>query len=387
MSLPPNPYGSTVDPIAVYVHIPWCASLCPYCDFDKQAHDFRLVDAYLDALLQHVEATPPRSAHSLYFGGGTPSLLTPARLARIVDACRARFGLDGAEITVEANPSDVVTHKIEAYLRTGVNRISLGVQSLDDDELHFLGRRHTADKARRAVQAIRAAGCDDLSLDLMYGLEAQDLGRLSASLGGLLDLQPDHLSAYALTLETSTPMGVDLAAGRVDLPDDDAVADQYGLIQETLAAAGFIQYELSNWARPGHSSVHNLTYWRNGEWVGLGAGAAGSFEGLRYKRTPVVRNYVAGATAGDPAYVECELWTAASMKRDTVMLGMRLAEGVSDDDFCGRFGSSLTEYCTGRLADLADAGVLRWRDGRLSLDPSSYFVCNAVLAEILPAIP
>lgn len=375
---------SSAPTIAVYVHIPWCASLCPYCDFDKQATDFGLVDSYIDALVRHVEATPARTAHSLFFGGGTPSLLTIPRLARIVEACKARFGLVDAEVTVEANPSDIVAHKVAGYLEAGVTRISLGVQSLDDDELRFLGRRHTADKARRAGAAIREAGCDDLSLDVMYGLPGQSLERLRATLHGLITLEPDHLSCYALTIEPTTPMGAELAAGVIHLPDDDRVADQYVEIQATLGAAGFVQYELSNWARPGHASRHNCTYWRNGEWVGLGAGAAGSFMGLRYKRTPVVRDYIAAAMAGNPAYIESEGWIPETMMRDTVMLGLRLAEGVSDEVFRASFGRSLVDYCTDRLPVLVGAGVLHWRDHCLALDPASYFVCNGVLAEILP---
>jgi len=379
---PPTPAPS----VAVYVHIPWCASICPYCDFDKQASEFRLVDAYIDALICHTRRTPARPAHSLYLGGGTPSLLTVQRVARIIEACRAHFPLStDAEVTLEANPSDIVAHKVEAYLQAGITRISLGVQSLDDAELRFLGRRHTVDKARWAAQAIREAGCKDLSVDFMYGLPGQSTERVRRSIDGLLALSPDHISCYALTLEPTTPMGTEAAAGRLSLPDDDAIADQYAEIQASLAVAGFAQYELSNWARPGHASVHNLTYWRNGEYVGLGAGAAGSFMGLRYKRTPVIRDYIAAAAAGDPAYVECEPWTPTTMLRDTVMLGLRLAEGVSDRAFRERFGVSLADYCTDRLGDLVRAAVLRWRGDRLALDPTSYFVCNAVLSEILPA--
>lgn len=371
--------------VGIYVHIPWCASICPYCDFDKQAADFRVVDDYIDALIRHVEATPRRRAHSLYFGGGTPSLLTPARLRRIIDACRCHFDLaPDAEITLEANPSDVVAHKMAAYLEAGVKRLSLGVQSFDDGELRFLGRRHTADKAKRAFLAAREGGCTDLSVDLMYGLPGRDLSTLRCSLDQMLALAPDHISCYALTLEPSTPMGAEVAAGRISLPDEDAVAEQYAKIRGTLAAAGFEQYELSNWARPGHQSWHNLTYWRNDEYVGLGAGAAGSEGGARYKRTPVVRDYIRAAAAGEPGYVECEPWTQKSMMRDTVMLGLRLADGISDAEFGARFGVSLAEYGTARLSDLVNAGVLRWRSGRLALDPASYFVCNAVLAEILP---
>lgn len=373
--------------VGIYVHIPWCAAICPYCDFDKQATDFRLVDDYIDALIRHVEATPRRRAHSLYFGGGTPSLLTPARLGRIIDVCRSHFDLEpDAEITVEANPSDVVAHKMAAYLEAGVKRLSLGVQSFDDGELRFLGRRHTADKAKRAFLAAREGGCTDLSVDLMYGLPGRDLSTLRCSLDQMLALAPDHISCYALTLEPSTPMGAEVAAGRISLPDEDAVAEQYAKIRGTLAAAGFEQYELSNWARPGHQSRHNLTYWRNDEYVGLGAGAAGSEGGARYKRTPIVRDYIRAAAAGEPGYVEGEPWTQTSMMRDTVMLGLRLADGISDAEFGARFGVSLTDYCTPRLSDLVNAGVLRWRSGRMALDPASYFVCNAVLAEILPGL-
>jgi len=333
-----------------------------------------------------MDAQPRRSTHSLYFGGGTPSLLTPARLARLIHAWRTRFAvIDSHEITVESNPSDIVAHKVEAYLRAGVNRISLGVQSLDDDELRFLGRRHTADKAMRAAQAVREAGCRDLSLDLMYGLPDQPMDALRRSLNGLIALEPDHVSCYALTLEPDTPMGAEASAGRLDLPEDDAVADQYAEIQRMLAEAGFHQYELSNWARPGHESIHNLTYWRNGDWIGLGSGAAGSAAGRRYKRTPAVRDYLAAAMRGEPGFIECEDWTRASRMRDTLMLGLRLAEGVSDAEFEARFGVALRDYCAERLDDLVRKGVLHWCEDRLALDPSSYFVCNSVLSEILPS--
>jgi oxygen-independent coproporphyrinogen-3 oxidase len=383
-ALPDLLWESTAS-IAVYVHIPWCASLCPYCDFDKQASEFRLVDAYIDAVLRHVEAAPPRVAHSLFFGGGTPSLLTVPRLARIIDACRDHFRMAAdAEITIEANPSDVVAHKVEAYLAAGVNRISLGVQSLQDDELLLLGRRHSAEKAIRAAHAIREAGCGNVSLDVMYGLPGQSVAALDRTLDGIIALEPAHVSCYALTLEHTTPMGAAAEAGQLTLLDDDIVADQYARIQERLGAAGFGQYEISNWAQPGRESRHNLTYWRNGEWLGLGAGAAGSFMGFRAKRTPVVRDYITAANAGEAGYVEQEPWTREHRMRDTVMLGLRLAEGVSDTDFQRRFGVGLAAYCTARLADLLAAGVLRWHGDRLALDPAHYFVCNAVLGDILP---
>jgi oxygen-independent coproporphyrinogen III oxidase len=371
--------------IAIYIHWPWCAAICPYCDFDKQAADFGASDSYIDALLAHLTASTPRDVHSVYFGGGTPSLLRPDRLQRILDGIRAHMRLlPGAEVTLEANPSDVVPHKIEAYLSGGVNRISLGVQSLVDTELKFLGRRHDADTAVRAAKDIRAANCANLSLDLMYGLPGQTEADLRHSLEGLIALQPTHLSCYALTLEEGTPMGAEAAAGTLALPEDDAVAASYALIQERLDQAGFRQYEVSNWARASRESIHNLTYWLNGEYMGLGAGAAGSFEGFRYKRNPVVRAYIDAALRGDPALVDVEPWSRESRMRDTVMLGLRLAVGVSDVDFRTEFGVGLADYCTDRLGPLADAGVLRWHGDRLAIAPSRFFVSNAVLAEILP---
>lgn len=373
-------------PIAVYVHVPWCASICPYCDFPKQASDFGLVDPFVDAVIRHIEAEPPRRAHSLFFGGGTPSLLMPARLGRLIDAWRARFTpRPDAEVTIEANPSDVVAHKVEAYLRAGVTRLSLGVQSLDDAELRFLGRRHTADKAVRAAQAIRAAGCTNFSVDLMYGLPNQPLDAVRRSLDGLLALEPAHVSCYALSIEEGTPFGMAAQRGRLQALDDDAVAEAYALIQRELSAAGFVQYELSNWARPGRVSIHNLTYWRNGEWIGLGPGAAGSCAGVRYTRVADVRGYIAAALADEPAYAELEPWTREGQLRDTLMLGLRLAEGVGDAALAARFGRHIVEACTDRLPELARAGVLHWQGDRLTLDPASYFVCNAVLAELLPA--
>lgn len=371
--------------VAVYLHIPWCAALCPYCDFDKQATDFRLIDRYIGALENHLRALPRTKAHSLYFGGGTPSLLTPARLARIIEACRCSLDLTpAAEVSIEANPSDVVAHKVEAYLEAGVTRLSLGVQSLDDDELRFLGRRHTADKAIRAVRAARDAGCGDLSVDLMYGLPEGSLSTVRRSVESVIELGVDHVSAYALTVEPSTPMGKDLAAGALVLPEGDAIADQYALLQTILVAGGYRQYELSNWAQPGHESVHNLTYWRNGQYVGVGAGAAGSFGGGRYKRTPVVRDYIAAAESGDAGIVEWEPWTQEAQMRDTVMLGLRLAEGISESDFAERFGVSVGDYCTASLESLIANDVLHRDGGRLSLAPAFYFVCNTVLGEILP---
>lgn len=371
--------------IAIYVHWPWCASICPYCDFDKQADDFGLADPYIEALIAHLQAEPRRLVHSIYLGGGTPSLLRPDRLARLLSAIRDRMMLiPGAEVTLEANPSDLVAHKVAAYLEAGVNRISLGVQSLIDDELRFLGRRHDSAKAIKSAQAVREAGCANLSLDLMYGLPGQTSDDVSRSLEGLIALEPAHLSCYALTLEPDTPMGADEAAGRLQLPDDDRVASLYELVQRRLGKAGFGQYEVSNWARPSRESIHNLTYWLNGEYVGLGAGAAGSLAGHRYKRDPNLRAYIGAAQAGDLALVEDELWTPESRMRDTVMLGLRLSRGIADVEFRAEFGVGLADYCGGRLTSLVEAGVLRWQDGRLTLAPSHYFVSNAVIAEILP---
>ena len=284
-----SPRGSG---LALYVHIPFCESKCPYCDFNTYAGIEALMPPYVAALAREVEQWGawlgrPTLA-SVFFGGGTPSYLPPNDLRRLMDAVRSAFDLqDDAEATAEANPGDCTPERLLAMRRAGFNRISIGVQSFDDAELAMLGRRHDAERAAQAVRDARKAGFDNLSLDLMFGLPEQSVATWARSVEEAIRLQTDHLSAYALTLESGTPLEADVRFGRTPEPDPDLAADMYLRAQTVLAAAGLQQYEISNWAAPGRESTHNLAYWRGRPYLGVGPGAhsylygVGALDGVR----------------------------------------------------------------------------------------------------------
>jgi oxygen-independent coproporphyrinogen III oxidase len=367
----------------LYVHIPFCARLCPYCDFDTQDRDLHLIAPYAAALMREVALTPPAAIHSIFFGGGTPSVLRPEQLAAVLDACRERFDLlPDCEITVECNPNNVREARLAGYRAAGVNRVSLGVQAMDDGALRLLGRQHSADRVSDAVAAARTAGYDDLSLDLMYGLPGQSVADWERTLEAALALAPEHLSCYLLTLEEWTPMGQQVADGSVRLPDEEVVAAQYALTRARLAAAGFEQYEISNWARPGHASRHNLGYWRCEPYLGLGAGAVSCIGGVRRKRTPVVLDHLAAVRAGQIAYVEEETLDAATARREAIMLGLRLRAGMDPTAYARRFGVTLVDACGPGLPTLLAGGFLEWHQSRLRLTERALLVSNEVLLQL-----
>jgi oxygen-independent coproporphyrinogen-3 oxidase len=375
--------------IAIYVHFPFCLSICPYCDFDRQAHGFDRVDAYLDAVLRELAnfAGPAAEVHSVFFGGGTPSLMQPAQVERVLAGIDAGFRLQrDAEITLESNPGDADPAKLHGFRAAGVTRVSIGTQSLDDAMLERLGRRHTADEARQALAWAHAAGFA-VNLDFMYGLPGQSLEHWAQTLDGALTLGPEHLSCYLLTLEPHVPMGRDVAAGRLVLPDDDVVGDQYELTRIRLAGAGYEQYEISNWARPGQESRHNLTYWRDGEWLGVGAGAASAMSGRRWKNAPVVERYIQSVLEhGVARRVQDEAPDRATALLDHVTLGLRLREGIAFDQFRTRFGIELVDALGDEGADLLAAGVLERTDHALRIDAAHQLLTNEVLVRLSPAL-
>ncbi len=375
--------------IAIYVHFPFCLSICPYCDFDRQAHGFDRVDAYLDAVLRELASVAGQGAevHSVFFGGGTPSLMQPAQVGRVLDAIEAGFRLQpDAEITLESNPGDADPTKLHGFRAAGVTRVSIGTQSLDDAMLEQLGRRHTADEACQALAWAHDAGFA-VNLDFMYGLPGQSLDHWAHTLDGTLALAPEHLSCYLLTLEPHVPMGRDVAAGRLILPDDDVVGDQYELTRMRLAGAGYEQYEISNWARPGHESRHNLTYWRDGEWLGVGAGAASAQRGRRWKNVPVVERYIQSVLDNGVARrVQDETPDRATALLDHVTLGLRLREGIAFARFRARFGIELLDALGDEGADLLAAGVLERDDDALRIGADRQLLTNEVLVRLSPAL-
>src|SRR3990170_5784166 len=265
-------------PLSLYIHIPFCTLKCAYCDFNSYAGLKELVRPYVDALIAEItlwaEFARGRPVATVFFGGGTPSLLPLPEVERVTSALRERFELQaGAEVTLEANPGTVDLAYLRSLLALGVNRLSLGVQSFHDDELAALDRIHSAAEAKEAYRWALEAGFHRLNLDLIYGLPEQPMARWQATLEQAIELGPDHLSLYALTVEEGTKLAYDIDHGRLPGPDPDAQAAMYEWSLERLARAGYQQYEISNWSRPGQECRHNLTYWRNGEWLGLGAGA------------------------------------------------------------------------------------------------------------------
>ncbi|MBI2755518.1 MAG: radical SAM family heme chaperone HemW [Chloroflexi bacterium] len=375
--------------IAVYVHFPFCLSICPYCDFDRQATGFDRIDAYLDAVRAEARRYEGLGlhAHSVFFGGGTPSLMRPDQVSALLKAVRRMVLLDdGAEVTLEANPGDADAAKMRGFRAAGVNRVSMGVQSLDPAYLQLLGRRHSVEDVRRAARWAKDADLR-LNLDLIYGLPSQSLEHWRSTLEAMLALSPDHLSCYLLTVDEKVPMGRDVARGRLRLPDDDALAAQYDLARAVLATADYEQYEISNWARPGEASRHNLTYWRDGQWIGLGAGAASSFEGRRWKNTPALERYIGSiATGGAAARVEDEPFGLADAMLDFLTLGLRLREGVSAAVLRHRFQAELGEVLGEEGQVLLDGGVLERTARGVRIASERQLVTNEVLARLAPQV-
>jgi oxygen-independent coproporphyrinogen-3 oxidase len=369
--------------ISVYVHFPFCLSICPYCDFDRQATGFSRIDAYLAAVRQEMGQYGDEAVHSIFFGGGTPSLMTPGQLASLLQAVWERFHvLPEAEVTVECNPGDADFAKLEAFRAAGATRLSFGVQSLDDSVLAMLGRRHSAAEARQAAHWAREAGFT-FNLDFMFGLPAQTLAHWQDTLEQAIELNPDHLSCYLLTVDEKVPMGRDVAAGRLVLPDDDRLADMYSWTQSRLADAGYQQYEVSNWARPGQASRHNLTYWRDGEWIGVGAGAASAYQGRRWKNTPVLERFIASVSSNGVAVcVEEEEPDLATRLLDHITLGLRLRSGISLDEFAQRFDIELLPLLGSAGAWLLDTGVLELTPDRLRVSADRQMILNEILVRL-----
>ena len=335
-------------PLSLYIHIPWCVKKCPYCDFNSHGRQGELpVADYMAALVRDLEQDLPlawgRTVHSVFFGGGTPSLFAPEAIGAILDACSARLRFaPSAEITLECNPGTAEHGRFEAYRAAGVNRISFGVQSFDDGCLQRLGRIHDSTEAERAVKLAQDAGYDNLNLDLMYALPGQDLAMALHDVERAIALQPAHLSHYQLTMEPNTAFAVKPPEG---LPDEDSAWDIQERCIEAMAAAGYAQYEVSAYAREGRQCAHNLNYWRYGDYLGIGAGAHGKIssgatgEILRRWKPKNPRDYL--ALAGTPGGIGGDdLITPANRPFDYMLNALRLVEGFSLADFESRTGLS-----------------------------------------------
>lgn len=363
--------------LGLYIHIPFCRAKCAYCDFYSLAGSEARMDDYVSALEQSLRGggrlAAPYRVDTVYFGGGTPSCLGAARLARLLETVLESFAVEqDAEITFEANPESACDRKALRTLRgAGFDRISLGMQSADDDELRAIGRIHTARRTAEAVEAARAAGFGNLSLDLIYGLSGQTRERWRENLAAAAALAPEHLSCYGLKVEPGTPLYARRESA--ELPDDDAQAEMYLNAVKFLADRGWVQYEISNFAKPGYESRHNLKYWTLGEYLGFGPGAHSDFGGRRFALERDLESFLAGETV----YSENTVVSPEERRAERVMLGLRLARGLPAEELAA--AAKVLEECAAHGLAVCDGA--RWR-----LTPEGFLVSNAVILRVQEAL-
>ena len=373
------------DQLGIYVHIPFCLQKCLYCDFCSfpRAEASR-IEAYVDALTAQAVSWSARCAgyevDTVYFGGGTPTLLTLPLWERLTDTLHRQFRIrPDAEITAETNPATVDLSYLRALRGMGINRLSMGVQSADDRELRALGRAHDFAGARRTFADARAAGFDNISIDLMLAIPHQTRASLARTLEEFVVLSPEHISAYLLKIEEGTPFG--RMADALPLPDDDTTCELYTDTVETLAKAGYAQYEISNFARTGRESRHNLRYWLGRPYLGLGLAAHSYFEERRFAAGRDMASYLRGEWEAESEEIPAE-----ERLSEYVMLRMRLREGIDVADYARRFGRDFYRDFGEALAPYRRAGMLREADGHVSLTPSGMLLSNAVLVDMLEKV-
>ncbi len=347
--------------IGLYVHLPFCLQKCPYCAFYSESGALEKGKAYIDRVLLEAESYPAEEVLSIYFGGGTPTALPAPLLVYLLEGLCARFPCRG-EITLEANPATVSLADLSLLRRAGFNRLSLGIQSLQDTELRFLGRLHTASEAVSAVQAGAAAGFSNLSADLMFGVPGQTIPSVSDTLNKLLTLPVSHVSTYSLSIEDGTPF----ALNGISLPEEETERTMFYTIRDTLTANGFSHYEISNFARPGMEAVHNTNYWKCGEYIGLGAGAHGYYNNVRYENVADINAYL----CTKQPRTEVATMTDDDKKTEYYMLGLRLREGVLETE-------------NQNLARLIELGLLERKAGRVRLTDRGLDIANYVIGELL----
>ena len=362
----------------LYIHVPFCASKCRYCDFYSFAGKQSQMDDYVETLFWHADKFAPqfagRQVDTVYFGGGTPSLLGGERLTRMLDGLHERFAiLPDAEITVECNPDSMTDDLLSILKDAGVNRLSVGVQSAHDDELRMLGRRHNFAEARDAIRRAQDAGFDNISLDLMYGLPGQTQEYFMQSVEALLARSPSHLSCYSLKLEPGTPMGRENPV----LPDGDAQADLYLALCDRLRQAGFEHYEISNWAKPGRASRHNSRYWTLSDYLGLGPGAHSYVAGRRFAEPSSLTAFSDHAQVVDEEDIP-----DFSPHSEYIMLRLRTAAGVDVQDFAARFGRDFAPY-EAHLAALQKPGLTEKTQTGWRLTEAGFLVSNLIITDVL----
>jgi oxygen-independent coproporphyrinogen-3 oxidase len=393
--------------LSIYIHIPFCQHRCGYCDFITNTGMDHLIPSYVQALVQEMAVLHRNSelgaeyvVYSIYFGGGTPSLLDPMHVEELLGALGDYFIVSmDCEITLEANPGTVSFESLERYYSSGINRLSLGVQSAHQNELVLLERLHNFDDVKNAVQSARKAQIDNISMDLIYGLPYQNLVDWEASLNTVLNLKPDHLSLYSLTIEDGTPFSKLVSTGKMPVPDPDLAADMYELARNLLSDYGFIHYEISNWANGGNNnklfvSRHNRQYWCNDPYLGFGAGAHGFISRTRLVNEPNLIRYIRAFKQpadtifpATPATIETFILDKRQEMKETMMMGLRLIdEGVSAKRFAHRFGVDIQDIFKNEIEKLIAQGLVEWVDEfgeRIRLTNYGHLLANQVFVEFI----
>jgi oxygen-independent coproporphyrinogen-3 oxidase len=374
--------------LGLYVHIPFCSAICNYCNFNRGLFDAALKTRYVEALVEEIHGAGRAGraggaggdADTIFFGGGTPSLLEPDEVARIIAACDASFAVSAdREVTLEANPETVTEARLAAFRDAGINRVSFGVQSFREEELRRLSRLHNADRARAAVREARAAGFDNISLDLMMWLPGQQVSQWLESVDEAIAVAPEHLSLYLLEVYPNAPLKEEMARAKwSQAPDDDAAA-MYLTAMERLEGAGYAQYEISNVARPGRESRHNLKYWTDGEWLGFGCGAHSTRDGVRWKNVSSTEEYVGRISGRQSTVVEPRRLSAEERLGDALFTGLRLVEGIDLDVLSARYGVDVWGRYGADLERFVDAGCLRHEGAHLSLSRPGMLVAHEVM--------
>jgi len=378
-------------PAGIYIHVPFCRSRCTYCAFVTNLYSRDLEESYLRSLRREIELwsrghcdgmlNPKVAADTIYFGGGTPSTLNPVHVARLLDCCRSGFHIDGsAEITLEINPATVSRVGLADLRQAGVNRVSLGVQSLDDNELAAMGRRHTAEEALLTFAELRSAGFTNISVDLIAGFPGQSRQSVAATIRTVVRLAPEHVSVYLLEIKEGTRLDALIRRGSVLPPDDDLAADLYDDVRKQLTKAGYVHYEISNFARAGCFSKHNLKYWQDAVFVGLGPGAHGMTGRHRYANVYDFGAYVNRLDRGLLPFGSVTPLTPWGRFKDSLIMGARLVEGLDLKRLGQRYGIDAVEYVESTAGDLREAGLFVLEGGMLTLTDRGRLISNTLFA-------
>lgn len=390
----PEPGFGEEESVGLYIHIPFCRTKCPYCSFNSYpGNDDIAVGNYLTAVLGQAEMMAAswagdRKFATLFIGGGTPTIYGAEDLAGLLAACHEYFQIGQPEtgppeISIEANPNTVSREKFVALQRVGVNRLSIGVQSFSDRMLESIGRSHCVADAVLAFESARAAGFANINLDLMYGLPDQAISDWRKTLETALDLAPEHLALYELTIEDNTPFAVPARRDKLALPDEETVLRMEDLTAELLDKNGFVRYEISNYARPGFECRHNITYWNNGSYVGLGAGAVSCLGGLRVKNVADPAEFSRLVALNKQPFSEAECLPVEDRFRETVIMGLRMLAGISEKRLQARFGITFREYYGKTLENLISQGLINQAGDRIRLTDRGLPVANYVLAQLV----